>query len=74
MDSFKDDLILGLFTLNKILKLSSKASLLLLIKLLSTLAKKKLYYIILIHCLISDLDPYWAYADYSIYIWGENSI
>jgi len=31
--------------------------------------------IIIIYCLISDSDPYWAYADYSLYyMWGENSI
>ena len=25
-------------------------------------------YIIIIHCLTSDSDPYWAHADYSIYV------
>jgi len=29
---------------------------------------------IIIHCLISDLDPYWAYADYSLYIYREKTL
>ena len=32
------------------------------------------YYIIIIHCLMSDLDPYWAHADYSLYIYGEKTL
>ena len=44
MNSFKNNLVLGLPTLNKTPKLSSKVSLSLLIELSSTLVKKKLYY------------------------------
>jgi len=30
--------------------------------------------IIIIYYLMSDLDPYWAYADYSLYIYGEKTL
>jgi hypothetical protein len=30
--------------------------------------------IIIIFCLMSDMDPYWAYADYSLYIYGEKTL
>ena len=46
MDSFKDDLVLRLFTLDKTPELSFRASPLPLIKLLSILVKKKPHYII----------------------------
>ena len=46
MDSSKDNLVLGLLTLDKILKLNFKMSLLPPVKLLSTLVKKKPHYII----------------------------
>ena len=29
--------------------------------------------IIIIHCLTSDSDPYWAYADYSLFIYREKT-
>ena len=45
MDSSKDDLVLGLFTPDKIPELSSRAFLLLPVELLSTLVKKKPHYI-----------------------------
>ena len=44
LNSFKNDLALGLPTLDKILELSSRVSPLLLIELLSILVKKKPYY------------------------------
>ena len=31
-------------------------------------------YIIIIHCLTSDSDPYWAHADYSLYTCGEKTL
>ena len=30
--------------------------------------------IIIIHCLTSDSDPYWAHADYSLYTCGEKTL
>jgi hypothetical protein len=30
--------------------------------------------IIIIHCLMSDSDPYWAHADYSLYIYREKTL
>ena len=30
--------------------------------------------IIIIHCLTSDLDPYWAHADYSLYTYREKTL
>jgi len=33
-----------------------------------------LYYIIIIYCLTSDLDPYWAYMDYSLYTCREKAL
>ena len=34
------------------------------------------YYIIIIiiYCLTSDSDPYWAHADYSLYTYGEKTL
>ena len=46
LNSFKNNSVLGLFTLDETLKLSFKASLLPPVELSSTLVKKKLYYII----------------------------
>ena len=46
MDNFKDNLVPGLLTLDKTPKLSFRASLLPPVELLSTLVKKKPYYII----------------------------
>jgi len=31
-------------------------------------------YIIIIHCLTSDLDPCWAYANYSLYICRKKTL
>ena len=44
LNSFKDDLVLGLSTLDKILKLSFRVSLLPLIEISSTWVKKKPHY------------------------------
>ena len=30
--------------------------------------------IIIILCLTSDSDPYWAHVDYSLYIYGEKTL
>ena len=33
----------------------------------------KTLYIIIIYYLMSDLDPYWAYIDYSLFIYREKT-
>jgi hypothetical protein len=35
---------------------------------------RKLTIFIIIHYLTSDSDPYWAYADYSLYIYREKTL
>jgi hypothetical protein len=35
---------------------------------------KSIIIIIVIFGLMSDTDPYWAYADYSLYIYGEKTL
>ena len=34
----------------------------------------KTSYIYIIHCLTSDSDPYWAHADYSLFIYREKTL